>query len=115
MLLVANVASTKRCKKSGKKMIETLAYGYSSESTPCTSDKSCPSKSNSRVNKMSLYVTYQFVLIEESYLVLWLVSGSLGFYGTVILHSDGPAIDGVSLVAVYVRHCEGETLEPGNE
>ena len=61
---------------------------------------------------MLLFVTYQFVLIEESYLILRLVSGSLGFYGTVVLHSDGPTIDGVSLVAVYVRHCEGETLEP---
>ena len=33
MLLVANLANTKRYKKK-RKMIETLAYGYSSESTP---------------------------------------------------------------------------------
>ena len=32
MLLVANLADTELCKKSGK-MIETLANGYSSEST----------------------------------------------------------------------------------
>ena len=32
MLLVANVANTKQCKKTGK-MTETLAHGYSSEST----------------------------------------------------------------------------------
>ena len=33
MLLLANLANTKLCKKN-EKMTETLAYGYSSESTP---------------------------------------------------------------------------------
>ena len=33
MLLVANVDNTKWCKKKAEKMTETLAYGYSSEST----------------------------------------------------------------------------------